>query len=243
LLLTSVYQLALTRLYVVDCVEPVYDYGYLNAITKLEFAMSEPSPVIITLYRWAGAWGPFKVTIPCGECSLTRDVIADTMAHELAGISVELQSYDWLSRWWKPLRKGGWHAPIVMVAGRVISQGAALNRGLLTQAVIEVYATNSVVKGNLLFGKQSCPHCQRAKGYLEEAGIEYQYFDVVSAPRALYEMLARVKPLISAKAPVTVPQIWLDGQYIGGADELSEQLHRPVEPNPERGQCSLSATR
>ncbi|MCA2493314.1 glutaredoxin, partial [Vibrio sp. 2175-1] len=23
-------------------------------------------PIKITLYRWAGSWGPFKVNIPCG---------------------------------------------------------------------------------------------------------------------------------------------------------------------------------
>ncbi|MDW2111383.1 glutaredoxin, partial [Vibrio sp. 2089] len=28
-------------------------------------------PIKITLYRWAGNWGPFKVNIPCGECTLT----------------------------------------------------------------------------------------------------------------------------------------------------------------------------
>ena len=205
--------------------------------------MPDTQSVNIILYRWAGAWGPFKVSIPCGECALTHDVIADTMAHELAGIAVELKVYDWLSHWWKPLKKGGWHAPIVMVEGRVISQGAALNRGLLTQAVIEAYAKTSVVESNLLFGKHSCPHCQRAKGYLEQAGIEYQYFDVVSEPRALYEMLARVKPLIGAKTLVTVLQIWLDGHYIGSADQLCHELKMSVTPNPDRGQCSLSPSR
>jgi glutaredoxin len=205
--------------------------------------MPEMQSVKVVLYRWAGAWGPFSIKIPCGECALTRDVIEDTLANELVGIPVELQTYDWLSCWWKPLKKGAWHAPIVMVEGTVVSQGAALNRGLLTQAVIENYAAHSRVQGNLVFGKQSCPHCRRAKGYLEKAGIEYRYLDVVGEPRALYEMLARVKPLISAKAPVTVPQIWLDGAYIGGADELAGRLGMPVEPNPERGQCSLSAKR
>lgn len=126
-------------------------------------------PVVnITVYRWAGAWGPCKVTIPCGECSLTRDVIRDTLQHELAGIPVELEIFDWLSRWWKPLLRGGWHAPIVLVDNRV-------------------------------------------------------------------------KPLVGPKTPITVPQIWLDSDYIGGADRLSERLQRDVEPNPERGQCSLSA--
>lgn len=96
---------------------------------------------------------------------------------------------------------------------------------------------------NLVFGKETCPHCQRGKQYLDLAGISYRYHDVVKEPRALYEMLARVKPLIGPKTPVTVPQIWLNGGYVGGADELSKLLSREVEPNPDRGQCSLSPKR
>ena len=205
--------------------------------------MDTSHSVNITVYRWAGAWGPFKVHIPCGECALTHDVINDTVDKELNGITVELQTLDWLSHWWKPLLKGGWHAPIVMVEGRVISQGAALNRGVLTQAVIEAFAKNTNLEKNMLFGKSSCPHCVRAKSYLDDADIDYEYHDVVSEPRALYEMLARVKPLIGAKTPVTVPQIWMDGKYIGGADELSKKIKTPIEPNPDRGQCSMSPLR
>jgi glutaredoxin len=197
--------------------------------------------VSIILYRWAGAFGPFRIKIPCGECALTRDVIEDTLANELADIPVALEIRDWLSLWWQPLLKGGWHAPIVMVEGRVISQGNALNRGLLTEAVIAHHAQRTPATGNHLFGKATCPHCQRAKGYLQNAGIEFRYHDVVKDPRALYEMLARVKPLVGPSTPITVPQIWLDGSYIGGADELGQRLHRSVEPNPERGQSSLSA--
>lgn len=200
-------------------------------------------PVTVTLYRWAGQWGPFSVKIPCGECALTHDVIADTLKHELDGIPVRVEVQDWLSNWWKPLRHGGWHAPIVIVEGRLVSQGEALNRGLLTQAVIDAWSGRSDLEGNHIFGKESCPHCRRAKGYLEEAGIDYRYHDVVRDPRALYEMLARVKPIIGPRTPVTVPQIWLAGAYIGGADQLSELLHREVEPNPERGQNSLSPGR
>ncbi|MCU7830036.1 MAG: glutaredoxin [Candidatus Thiodiazotropha sp. (ex Myrtea sp. 'scaly one' KF741663)] len=200
-------------------------------------------PVHITLYRWAGNWGPFKVKIPCGECSLTKDVLEDTFLHELEGIPIKLEILDWLTWWWRPLRRGGWHAPIVMVEDRVISQGHALNRGVLTQAVIEASVKKHAISGNHLFGKDTCPHCKRAKGYLEDAGIPYTYHDVVSIPRALYEMLGRVKPLIGPKTPVTVPQIWLDGNYIGGADQLEQHVHKHVEPNPERGQCSLSPPR
>lgn len=200
----------------------------------------ERNPVTVTLFRWAGAWGPFKVTIPCGECSLSKDVIQDTLATELAGIPVELEIREWLSEWWKPLMKGGWHAPIILVDGKMIAQGGALNRGVLAQAVIEAHSRASEIAGNHLFGKETCPHCKRAKAYLDEARIPYTYHDVVKSPRGLYEMLARVKPIVGPKTPITVPQIWIDGRYVGGADQLSRILHCEVEPNFDRGQCSLS---
>ena len=201
-------------------------------------------PVNITVFRWAGAWGPFKVSIPCGECALTHDIIQDCLETDLAGIEVTVDLRDWLSEWWKPLPKGGWHAPIVLVNGKVISQGLALNRGVLTQAVIEAAMADIPLAGNHVFGKTSCPHCVRAKGYLAEAGIENRYYDVVKDTRALYEMLARVKPIIGPKTPVTVPQIWIEGDYVGGADALKDRLGLArVEPNPDRGQCSLSPSR
>jgi glutaredoxin len=181
-------------------------------------------PVKITLFRWAGSWGPFSIKIPCGECSLTKDVILDTLKSELKGIPVELDIHEWLTEWWRPLLRGGWHAPIVMVDGKVISQGRALNRGLLTEAVVGAYARSSLIEGSHVFGKEGCPHCMRAKELLEKAGIEHSYHDVVKNPAALYEMLARVKPLIGPKTPVTVPQIWLDGSYVGGADQLAQYL-------------------
>ncbi len=197
----------------------------------------------VTVFRWAGSWGPFSVKIPCGECSLTKDVILDTFEKELKSIPVELELHDWLSEWWKPLKKFGWHAPIVMVENKMISQGAALNRGVLTQAVIQAYTTHSEVEGNHVFGKETCPHCKRAKNYLKEASIDYNYKDVVHEPVAMYEMLSRVKPIVGPKTPITVPQIWIDGKYVGGADALSKIIHKPVEPNPDRGQCSMSPSR
>jgi len=201
-------------------------------------------PVKITLFRWAGQWGPWKVNIPCGECSLTLDVIKDTMATELAHVPSTLDVREWLTEWWKPLPKGGWHAPIVLVEGKLVSQGAALNRGVLTEAVIKAHTSRSAIQGDHVFGKATCPHCTRAKRYLDEAKIDYAYHDVVKEPAALYEMIARVKPIVGPRTPITVPQIWLDGAYVGGADDLSQRLHRhDIEPNPDRGQSSLSPGR
>lgn len=202
---------------------------------------NQNKPVKLMLYKWAGKWGPFKVKIPCGECALTEDVIEDTLEKELANAVVDFEVREWLTYWWKPLlANGGWHAPIVMVENKRISQGDALNRGILTEAVIREHVKRFPLEGNQVFGKEKCPHCTRAKDYLDNAGIPYKYHDVVTNPGAMYEMLARVKPIIGEKTPVTTPQIWIDGKYIGGADELGERLGTKVEPDPRRGRGSLS---
>ncbi|EKG2480916.1 glutaredoxin [Vibrio vulnificus] len=178
----------------------------------------------ITLYRWAGSWGPFKVNIPCGECTLTKDILTDTFANELNGIPVELEIKDWLSHWWEPLKLGAWHAPILVVEGKVVSQGEALNRGVLVQSVIKEWTKRDTLKGNIVFGKATCPYCVKAKQLLDAAGIDYQYHDVVKESAALYRMIPEVKAIIGEKTPVTVPQIWLDGSYIGGCDKLEVYL-------------------
>ncbi|AEA80386.1 Glutaredoxin [Vibrio cholerae LMA3984-4] len=182
------------------------------------------TPIKVTLYRWAGHFGPFKVNIPCGECTLTKDILADTFANELAGVPIELEVKDWLSYWWEPLKLGAWHAPIVVVAGKVISQGEALNRGVLVQSIIKEWTKQDTLQGNIVFGKATCAYCVKAKQLLDTAGIDYRYHDVVKESAALYRMIPEVKAIIGEKTPVTVPQIWLNGQYIGGCDALEKWL-------------------
>ncbi|EJU9687511.1 glutaredoxin [Vibrio cholerae] len=182
------------------------------------------TPIKVTLYRWAGHFGPFKVNIPCGECTLTKDILADTFANELAGVPIELEVKDWLSYWWEPLKLGAWHAPIVVVAGKVISQGEALNRGVLVQSIIKEWTKQDTLQGNIVFGKATCPYCVKAKQLLDTAGIDYRYHDVVKESAALYRMIPEVKAIIGEKTPVTVPQTWLNGQYIGGCDALEKWL-------------------
>jgi glutaredoxin len=186
-------------------------------------------PIKITLYRWAGSWGPFKVNIPCGECTLTKDILQDTFNTELAGIPIELEVKDWLSHWWEPLKLKAWHAPIIIVEDKVISEGEALNRGVLVQAVIAQVAKQDDIKGNVVFGKATCPFCIKAKAALDEAGVEYVYHDVVKDSAALYRMIPEVKAIIGEKTPVTVPQIWLDGKYVGGFDELTKIMNTDVK--------------
>lgn len=168
--------------------------------------------------------GPFKVNIPCGECTLTKDILLDTFKNELAEVPVELEVKDWLSHWWEPLKHGAWHAPIVILEGQVVSQGEALNRGLLVQAAIKEWTKRDSLKGNIVFGKETCPYCAKAKQLLDKSGISYQYRDVVKDSAALYRMIPEVKAIIGEKTPVTVPQIWIEGNYIGGCSDLETWL-------------------
>ncbi|MDB1126161.1 glutaredoxin family protein [Vibrio algarum] len=181
-------------------------------------------PIKITLYRWGGKWGPFSVKIPCGECTLTKDILSDTFKNELKGVPIELEVKDWLSHWWEPLQFGAWHAPIIVVENKVISQGEALNRGVLVQSVIDQWSKRDDLKGNIVFGKDSCPFCVKAKQMLDDANIDYEYFDVVKDSSALYRMIPEVKAVIGKKTPVTVPQIWLHSKYVGGSDNLEPLL-------------------
>ena len=61
----------------------------------------------------------------------------------------------------------------------------------------------------VVFSKPGCVHCARARRMLEEKGWAYE--EIAASPRRLRA--------VSGKA--TTPQVFVDGRYIGGADELA----------------------
>ena len=60
-----------------------------------------------------------------------------------------------------------------------------------------------------------CGFCYRAKRLLDSKGVVYDDIDVMRAPERRREMVAR------AGGRTTVPQIFIDGRHIGGADDLA----------------------
>lgn len=70
-------------------------------------------------------------------------------------------------------------------------------------AQVEIYST--------LF----CPYCARAKSLLERKGIKYVNIDIIEDPSRREEMLSR------AGGRTSVPQIFIDGEHIGGSDQLA----------------------
>jgi glutaredoxin 3 len=59
-----------------------------------------------------------------------------------------------------------------------------------------------------------CPYCWRAKKLLEERGVPYQEVDVMTDGSLRAEMRQR------AGGRTSVPQIFINGQHVGGCDEL-----------------------
>ncbi len=65
-----------------------------------------------------------------------------------------------------------------------------------------------------IYSKSWCPYCRMAKRLLEEKGQEFVEFDVELDAGKLDEMLER------SQGRWTVPEIFIDGDLIGGFDDL-----------------------
>lgn len=59
-----------------------------------------------------------------------------------------------------------------------------------------------------------CGYCARAKGLLDQKGATYEEMDVMMDDQKRAEMRERCKR-------TTVPQIFINGEHIGGSDELA----------------------
>ncbi|MEO6579836.1 MAG: glutaredoxin 3 [Sphingomicrobium sp.] len=65
-----------------------------------------------------------------------------------------------------------------------------------------------------IYTKDWCPYCVRAKRLLAEVGAEIAEYPVDRGGDARSVMIQR------AGGRTTVPQIFIDGQHIGGCDDL-----------------------
>ncbi|URR36854.1 glutathione S-transferase N-terminal domain-containing protein [Thermosynechococcus sp. HN-54] len=67
-----------------------------------------------------------------------------------------------------------------------------------------------------LFTKRGCPYCAKAKTLLAEKGIHYDEIVVGEG--------ASLRSLQAVTGATTVPQVFIDGKYIGGSEALAEYL-------------------
>lgn len=65
-----------------------------------------------------------------------------------------------------------------------------------------------------IYTKWGCPYCVRAKALLDSKGVTYQEHDVTMGGEPRAEMVRRVP------GAMTVPQILVDDQPLGGCDDI-----------------------
>jgi glutaredoxin len=65
----------------------------------------------------------------------------------------------------------------------------------------------------LIWSKDMCPYCDRAKSLLKQKGIQFE-------ERKIGAGYTKEQLLESVPTAKTVPQIFLDGKLIGGYDQL-----------------------
>jgi len=75
-----------------------------------------------------------------------------------------------------------------------------------------------------IYTKSWCPYSTRAKDLLDRKGVSYEEIDVTDDSFKESEMVER-------SSRQTVPQIFIDGDHIGGSDDLliadmSDRLNR-----------------
>jgi glutaredoxin 3 len=73
-----------------------------------------------------------------------------------------------------------------------------------------------------------CPYCARAKALLDKKGVAYREIDLDEVPGRRAEMVDR------AHGGRTVPQIFIDGEHVGGYDDIYA-LDRAGKLDPKLG--------
>lgn len=68
-----------------------------------------------------------------------------------------------------------------------------------------------------IYTKDHCPYCNRAKEYFGTRGIAYDEIDVAQDPQGYDELKQRT-------GHMTVPQIFIDGQFVGGYTDMIEKI-------------------
>ncbi|QTL35977.1 MULTISPECIES: glutaredoxin 3 [Pseudoalteromonas] len=66
----------------------------------------------------------------------------------------------------------------------------------------------------VIYTKDYCPYCHRAKALLDSKGVTYTEYDIGAQPELREEMINK------ANGGHTVPQIFIKEQHIGGCDDM-----------------------
>jgi hypothetical protein len=103
--------------------------------------MSTTKPIEIIIYRITGKQFFFNVAdAMCEECELTVGLTKKVLLELGVGkgdARVTLTVKPWVEYSVEALRKGGWHAPVLLIDGKIFSQGIVPNKPKLKEYLEE----------------------------------------------------------------------------------------------------------
>lgn len=73
-----------------------------------------------------------------------------------------------------------------------------------------------------VYGHDECPYCLRAKALLQDKGWNYIYYDIKRCPERAKELSNKMKSF--GVKNITVPQIFINEDSIGGFSDLTEYI-------------------
>lgn len=73
-----------------------------------------------------------------------------------------------------------------------------------------------------IYSGKNCHFCTKAKDFFASKNLEYIEYDVKADSKLFIEMKERCMP----KEVKTIPQIFINDDYIGGCDDLMQQYNQ-----------------
>ena len=73
-----------------------------------------------------------------------------------------------------------------------------------------------------IYTKDNCTFCVQAKTLMNIRGIEWEELNMQTSPKSRDELMEKCEKM--GVIPRTVPQIWIDDDYVGGFQELKSKL-------------------
>ena len=165
---------------------------------------------------------------PCSECTTSYVLLQNFISERLQELPVTLNIKPWLNNWWRALLRGGMHAPVLTVNGRLFSQGHVPDLRELYTYIVSLLdeqdretfdfpervntALPAENRGIVLYYSPACPHCRRLLLFLHSHGISYTGHDVTKTETSR----RRVKELTGS---MTIPVTVVRSEVIVGFDE------------------------
>jgi len=84
-------------------------------------------------------------------------------------------------------------------------------------------------KRSIIYGKKDCPFCAMAKEELKLRGIVFDYIDL--------EEIGKTAKEVTGRKVKTVPQIYIEGEYVGGYDELMVHFNQGENNIDDGDEC------